>query len=343
MTNRFISNSKVSVLALHAAFWLLILTINLLLFGWIASVNMMVLRSLGNTALLAVLFYFNSHFLVNRFFESKKYLSYLAFALAAILILIPVRVWFNQFFPIVANDDYDKQQKAYIIAALLTNTGIVLLSALYQVTVNRLEQERLTLAAMGQQKETELQFLKAQINPHFLFNTLNNIYSLAMVRSSKTADMVLKLSNLLRYVIYESQQEVVMLDKEIAHIQQFIELFKMRSEEPLDIRFRTEGMVNGVQIEPMVLIPLVENCFKHCDFDTNPDTVFVDILIKVEKNYLQFTSINTKNDGDRQKDLAGGVGLENIRRRLDLKYPNGYELSTLDLGSTFEVKLKLLH
>lgn len=162
------------------------------------------------------------------------------------------------------------------------------------------------LSIISEQREAQLQALRAQINPHFLFNTLNNIYSLAVVKSDKTAEMVLRLSNLLRYVIYDGRAERVALKREVEHIRQFIELFQMRSEEQLDIKFDTRGEIDGVQTEPMILIPIVENCFKHCDFDTNK-RVFVCIDLQVDNEELYFKILNSKDDRHQQKDRVGAL------------------------------------
>jgi LytS/YehU family sensor histidine kinase len=198
----------------------------------------------------------------------------------------------------------------------------------------------LHLSIIIEQREAQLQALRAQINPHFLFNTLNNIYSLAVVKSDKTAEMVLKLSNLLRYVIYDGKAEQVELKREIAHIQQFIELFQMRSQEPLNIEFNTSGTFNSVKIEPMILIPIVENCFKHCDFDSN-EQAFVCIYLQLINGELHFKTVNSKDDRNQQKDRVGGVGLENIRKRLDLKYREKYALRIHNETDKFVVELDL--
>jgi len=181
-----------------------------------------------------------------------------------------------------------------------------------------------------------LQFLRAQINPHFLFNTLNNIYSLAVVRSPQTADMVMQLSKLLRYVVYDSKAEQIPLETEVDHIEQYLQLFRMRSEAPLDITFQVSGAIEGLRLEPMMLIPLVENCCKHADFNTN-EKAYIRLDLRVENGWLHFHTTNTKNDQDRQKDQVGGVGMDNLRQRLELLYPNAHRFTTQDKIAVFEV------
>jgi LytS/YehU family sensor histidine kinase len=153
--------------------------------------------------------------------------------------------------------------------------------------------------------------------------------------------MVLQLSDLLRYVIYESQKEKVPLSKEIQQVERFIELFQMRNETPLNIVFRYSGTIDQHHIEPMMLIPLVENCFKHCDFDTN-ERAFTKIELRAKPDSIQFKTVNSKNDALRQKDQTGGVGLENIRKRLELKYPDKHRMAVKNEMDRFEVDLWLV-
>ena len=127
----------------------------------------------------------------------------------------------------------------------------LVVSAFYAFVIIRNENERKHLALINAQNVAHLKFLRAQINPHFLFNTLHNIYSLAIVKSDKTADMVLRLSNLLRYVTYDGQSEKVQLEQEVVHIQEYIHLYQMKSEEPLNIQFSVKGAIKDRTIEPM--------------------------------------------------------------------------------------------
>lgn len=331
-------------IVLHSAFWLVLLIINVLLFSWITASNQLITRALVNILFLAFLFYFNALVLVNRYLEEKKYFTYFLLANALIWLFVPLRVKVNLLFPVIheagASPNPEVQFKGLVFGALATNLCIVMFSTIYQVLVNRYAAERQTLEIINQQNEAQLQFLRAQINPHFLFNTLNNIYSLAVVRSPKTADMVLKLSQLLRYVTYDSQEQKVPLEREVEHIRRFIELFQMRSEEPADVNFQVSGALPGVAIEPMILIPIVENCFKHCDFDTN-EKAFVKMNLRSSGNEIVFETQNSKNDADRQKDHTGGVGLENIRRRLELLYPGRFSFVSKDETDRFEVVLTL--
>lgn len=325
---------------LHIGIWVLFVLVHALIFTRFLPFEVSLLRSLANVIPMALIFYINLTF-VNQYLEQKRYTLYGLFITLLFLLFTYLRTKINMQFPemqreILTADTWN----GWAIGATLTNLSVLVLSIFYQILYNRYRNEQRNLAIINEQKEAQLQFLRAQINPHFLFNTLNNIYALAVTKSDKTAEMVLKLSNLLRYVIYEGKAEQVELQQEVKHIQQFIELFQMRSEQPLNIQFQVTGETKGIQIEPMILIPIVENCFKHCDFDTN-EQAFVKIHLQIKDKMLHFQTINSKNDTDLQKDKVGGVGLENIHKRLELKYKEKYQLAVIGEKNRFEVDLEL--
>ena len=232
----------------------------------------------------------------------------------------------------------EHNQKFLRSASIISNFGIILISTIYQLLIHRSREEKKALVTANEQQEAQLQFLRSQINPHFLFNTLNNIYSLAVTGDKKTAPMVLQLSELLRYVVYDGQAAKVELQKEVKQIERFITLFQMRQENPVNIQFSTAEVPAALKIEPMILIPLVENCFKHCDFDSNPEAN-TQIDLKVEASELHFRTYNTRDDLDLQKDATGGVGLQNIKKRLALKYPGTHRLEIAQSPKSFEVNL----
>ncbi len=341
MENTTRQSSHTISLLLHLTFWAVIGLVHVLVFWLAFDSGQLLTRALSNLALLAFIFYFNAKILVNKILEKKQYVLFGMSAVALIVLMVPLRAAANMMFPPPkANLPVLNMEQAFRVVALVTNLGMVLFSTLYQVLVNRLAEERRTMAMMHQQDEAQLQFLKAQINPHFLFNTLHNIYSLAVARSEKTADMVLKLSQLLRFVIYDGQEKQVSLKKEMEQLGHFIDLFQMRSEMPLNISFKKKGNFEGATIDPMILIPLVENCFKHCDFETN-ENAFMKIESSLANGHLVFKTTNSKNDNDQQKDRTGGVGLSNIKKRLQLNHPGNFKLEVNDKKHIFETECHL--
>lgn len=331
--------NKLLIRLAHLTFWSIYLVIYTWVFSHFIPVQTSLLRGIANGLPLFVLVYGNI-WSINHFFERKKYAISIAIAVGLFFGMIPVRLWINSLFPdpqiannLVTGSDSSK------IGIILTNLLFITLSSFYQVLVNRFRKERIQTKELQAHQEAQLNYLKAQINPHFLFNTLNNIYSLAVKKSDKTPEMVIRLSHLLRYVVYDSQEKMVPLGKEVNHIKEYLELFKMRSFPEPNIRFRILGETNGIEIGPMILIPLVENCCKHCDFDTNEDA-FALITLQVKKNGLSFQTQNTFNI-EAPKDKVGGVGLQNIQKRLKMLYGNRQKLKTYEENNTFIVQLNI--
>jgi two-component system, LytTR family, sensor kinase len=193
---------------------------------------------------------------------------------------------------------------------------------------------------ISRQQEARLQFLKAQMSPHFLFNTLNNIYSLTIGKAPKAAEMLLLLSELLRYAVYESKNNQVSVESEVRQIEKLIQLHQMKSEVPLSISFDVSDQSNNISIEPMILIPLVENCFKHCNFETL-ESAYVSVHLSTARNKFEFETINTKDSWEKAKDTIGGVGLENIRQRLSILYPEKHTFLIKDEPTLFTMKLTI--
>lgn len=187
----------------------------------------------------------------------------------------------------------------------------------------------------------ELNFLKAQIHPHFLFNTLNNLYALTLIKSDKTSDIVLKLSDLLDYMIYKSNDEFVSLSKDLEILKSYIELEKMRYNERLDLVFEIKGNPGSYQIAPLVLLPFIENSFKHGASKDRANPA-VHIKIEINSTHLQLKVVNSvTTDKKNGKPGNEGIGLANVKRRLELIYPDQYELEIQPGEKEFRVDLKI--
>lgn len=286
----------------------------------------------------AVLFYTNARVLTNRFFEAHKYGKWAVWAIILWLGMAAIRVWAE--LKIFGGNILSKEEmppdgglKMFLVTALIYFV-LMIFSGLYQLLENRRELDT-------RHAEAQLNYLKAQINPHFLFNTLNNIYAAATLQHPNTPQMVLRLSDLLRYVTYEGQANTVLLSKEIAQIKAYIELFQLKSASPLPITLQVEGNIEGRSIEPLLLLPFVENALKHGDLDFNPNA-FLNILVRNEPDSLSFQVTNSFDPQNEQKDGQGGVGLNNIRKRLELQYRgrNFYETKVED--RIFYAYLKLM-
>lgn len=321
-----ISNQRFGITypTVHLGIWLVFILLNLSLFGSYVplSAGSALARALANVTLMAFLFYGNIR-LIDRFAAGKRlFLVYLPAILLLFAMTTLARAIFNgsiQYDDLVQATSFTDAKHPWFWGAIFTNLGILFLSYIYWFHTKRLKAERQQIVLAEQRREAEIRFLRTQINPHFLFNVLNNLYALARTGSAQTAPNILRLSKLLRYVTYEGIRERVSLDREIEQVREYLDLFQLRSREPLRVDFTVEGETQGYLVEPMLLIPLVENVCKHTDFVVNP-RAHAELHLRVGADFLDFRTLNTFDAEDRQKDELGGVGLENIRRRLVLSY-----------------------
>ena len=226
------------------------------------------------------------------------------------------------------------------VGSFVNSFGTLLFATFFGLSIRM---ARDGVALRSKQRAAELKQLKAQLNPHFLFNTLNNLYGLAVVKSDKLPQLMLKLSELLRYGLYETQEKWVSLESEIKYIENYITLEKLRLDTGHHIHFKIEGEIANQRIAPLLLIVFLENAFKHFDAnDTLPATIEVCLSLKGEQ--LQFSCYNTVNpsleESPRAKNTSG-IGLANVRKRLELLYPGRHQLKIQKQSTSFNVILEL--
>lgn len=218
--------------------------------------------------------------------------------------------------------------------------SITCLTAVIVETFTLAQQKQKSEAlAKAELMESELKFLKMQINPHFLFNALNNIYALSVTNSEKTQEAIHTLSLMLRYVLYDCEQPQISLRKELEYIVHFIELFKLKSSGPYNIKFYEEVDGNTFLIAPMLFVPFIENSFKHSGIEKRGDS-FVSIRLLAKGNEVEFSVENSLPDKPLNTDSHGGIGIQNVKKRLQLLYPRSHQLE-IKQTSTFYVHLKL--
>jgi sensor histidine kinase YesM len=322
----------------HLTGWLLTFFVFFYLFSGLRGVQEGFARTCLNVAFLLVVFYGNAKILVNRFFETGRYgiwitLSVVFWILSAAL-RTQTELWIFGGNIFTGNTPPEQGGIRMFALYILAYLMLMIFSALYQLLENRRELET-------RHAEAQLNYLKAQINPHFLFNTLNNIYAAATLQHPRTADMVLRLSDLLRYVTYEASAALVPLEKELGQIRAYIELFRLKSDKPLPVKLEVDGDAADHAIEPLLLLPLVENTLKHSDLETNPGA-YARISLRIGPDgRLYFQTENTFDPANRQKDVVGGVGLDNIRQRLQLHYRGRHTFETTVRDNIFAVALHL--
>lgn len=218
-----------------------------------------------------------------------------------------------------------------VVAAISTGYGLLSYIA---------EQEQQQQEKQQQHLQAELSFLRSQISPHFIFNILNSIVYLIRVKSDLAEPVTLKLSELMRYMLYETETDQISLEKELAYLTNYIALQKIRFEEDVDIRFEVKGTPTSQMIEPMLLIPFVENAFKHGVGMLSNPVIIIDLEIKEQS--LTFTVKNKiAPETAMSKDNSSGIGLKNVQRRLELLYEHAHQLDIVDKDGDFNITLNL--
>lgn len=292
--------------------------------------------------------YFTLYYLIPRFLDSRKYPSLiLMFLVSAILFGYADRSLMHTFYvPIYIPDyDYEKypltslakaiQRSSIVYLVVFAASAIKLIKRNYQT--ERFSQE------LGKEKlDAELKFLKGQIHPHFLFNTLNTLYALTLQNSPKSSEVVLKLSHLLDYMLYDCNVELIPLRKEIQQMQNLIELEQFRYGNRLEVSFSVKGDVSTQQIPPLLMLPFVENAFKHgVSKEVEEAFISIDLILKEAQLSLRVENSKAEEDNKPEAEYTKGIGLKNVSRRLDLLYGDQYELQVFDEEETFMIVLKI--
>ncbi len=288
-----------------------------------------VIRPLGMFFYIVMFFYFTLNYFYHLIAQRKTLLSFL---LALFIIYCVSALYYTllyNFYPAPLQDDYPSW--IYMIGVMATNMiPMLILSFLFAFATYLWEsqKQRRILEAQKLQLESQISqanfnFLKAQINPHFLHNTLNFLYAKSLPYSAELSEGILTLSDIMRYAIDQGNQKAgkAPLKDEIEHVNNVIKISQLRFSNTLNVSFKVTGVVNGKLIIPFVLITIVENAFKHGDLKSQQDPI--DIALDVKGNQLYFYCRNKKKTGPKQ--LGTGIGLDNIRKRLDLAYGDNYK------------------
>ena len=223
-----------------------------------------------------------------------------------------------------------------VLFIVVIASGIKILSHNYKSLEKNKSLENKILQAQLQIKEQELKFLKMQIHPHFLFNSLNTIYGFALKKKDEAPEMILKLSNLLDYILYQVNKPTVNLEDEIHHLEDYISLEEMRFHDTLQVDFKKENIKSDIQIAPMLLIPFLENSFKHGKIVD--EKLEVKINLRIENDLLFFEISNTSVDNENKRK---GIGLENIQKRLEMIYPDAHQLLVTEEENRFTIQLEI--
>ena len=211
-------------------------------------------------------------------------------------------------------------------------------SVLLRFAIDWYEAQKLKAELIHRNQASELALLRSQVNPHFLFNTLNNIYSLVYKKSDDAPEAVMKLSSIMRYMLYDATSDQVPLEKEIEYLKSFIELQKLRLKQQDFVEINIEGQAGDRTIAPMLLIAFVENAFKHASKNSQTPGIRINLFIEPDKTIF-IVANNIRKSSESAGDPSGGIGLHNIQRRLDLLYPGKHSLVITEDQDIFTVKL----
>lgn len=292
--------------------------------------------------------YLNLKVFIPRFLKNKNYIFYtfwLTITLSAVAFLTQLIFIYPLHFLFIQANQFDGFHSEVFSAFFFANLIYVAITSFAKFATDWLVLQDISLQynkIQRQKLEAELNTLKAQINPHFLFNSLNNIYSLALTKSNETPRMILMLSELMRHVLYESKENFISLEKEINFVSNFIELQKLRINKKVDLRFTIEGDLPDKRIVPLIFEPFIDNAFKH-GLRSPADEPFIHITFKFADDRLMFEVKNNYGESLQQTtNKAHGIGLQNVEKRLELLYlKKDYRLTIENSGNIFTVFLNL--
>jgi len=284
---------------------------------------------------------FNVFFLIPRVFYKKHYILYIitiltiAFTTAALLGKLEICVFYDA--PEAVNNLPEHIQLLIHFMKILPLMGFLFFTTVY--TLGKRKDEKMKIHAR-EKITTELRLLQNQINPHFLYNALNSVYSLSYIKSELTPQMILKLSEMLRYVLYECSEDSVTLEKELIYLENYITFQNLKEETDKLVSVDFGNTDKTKLIAPMLFIPFIENSFKHSNISTS-DKAFINIKMTTTENRLNFEIENTCTDSAKSDKYSKGIGLKNVKRRLKLIYQNRHSLEIDSSSNTFKVKLTL--
>jgi len=289
----------------------------------------------------AFLVYLNLFYLIPNYLARHAFVYFgLVLTACAIVTPIEVLVYYLKYYN-------DQETRMSIVSGqfflFLGNFIITILSTVLRVIMDWWRYQTEKQALLTQTMQSELRFLKSQINPHFLFNTLNNLYALTLKKSDKAPEIVLKLSEIMRYMLYECNERRVLLSKEIQYIHNYLDLERLRQPKEADINFATEGHISEQMVAPLLFVPFLENSFKHGLNHHVQGGGFVRLRLSVSGEDLEFFIENSKAERIPRQNhpRSGGIGLANVRQRLEMLYPENHTLTVQDEPHRYAVTLHL--
>ena len=343
MFKKFFSEFRIPV-RYHLLFWLLYFIFNFFRFATINNDYWYSLKSnLIEFPLNILITYFTIYYLIPRYILKKKYLQFFLLFILSLALFYLTRTGLN--YILVTENIWPEAQGnqepftvIHVVELVIGAIYVIALVSAIKLTYDWVNEKKRNDDLQRIQLETELNFLKSQIQPHFFFNTLNNLYALVIKQSPNAPNVVMKLSEIMQYVLYEVKEPKIGLMKSINYLYSYLELEKLRYGERVKSEISIDGNIDDVEIPPLLFLPFLENCFKHGTKHQSDIKVLIDFVVK--DNFLYFTVTNNyvKSGGKTPKH---GIGIENVKRRLQLLYGSAYSLKTKTIGNEYIVNLKL--
>lgn len=290
---------------------------------------------------LVVMIYVTNYVLIPKLLYRKKYVQFASIFVLMILVSCILKMSvLAQVLDEPLQAGVSNNFKARIYNNIVPHFFLVTAGAAVKLMLDYAQLQKRMVEIAKEKAEAELNFLKSQINPHFLFNSLNSVYFLIDKTNPAAREALHKFSDMLRYQLYEMNGDKIPIEKEISYLNDYMDLQKLRKDENYSVQLMSSPAVRGFLIEPLLLIPFVENAFKHISHRKDRSN-FIKLEMNRNNGEFQFMIENSKDDGEKTNEKAGGIGLQNVRRRLELLYPGKHQLEINSSPGSFAISLKL--
>jgi LytS/YehU family sensor histidine kinase len=342
MPKDFLARNK--LLLLHLSFWILYFSYRLYdLQGYLGGKK--AVMYLGVTLLFNVsASYAHYFFVLPDFLTYKRVAPYLTKLIILLTVAITCRILAeNAIMPLLTSNEkyYQSLKLTRLISTVWDILTFLIFTGMIRFTADWFDFENKKKQLENEKLNAELNYLKAQINPHFLFNTLHNLNYLVYTKSDSATEVVIKLSNIMRYMIYDASKEQVSLSKELTYIRDYIDLEKIRLNYPFDVNLQIQGDVSTVEIAPLIMLTFIENAFKHGISDQEKEC-YINIELIADNQQIKYKVSNRKMKVQPQKKLKSGFGLNNVKQRLQLSYPKRHQLTIEDAANSYSISLIII-
>lgn len=340
---------KIRPLFTHIIFWILFTAVfTIIEGGYQNEFKQAFFIELAYLPIRLVVIYFNFFYLLPKFLTQGKNNSYLWWTIFSLIVAAFIqRFLIGSYYGYYIFPDWDNSGN-YSLFSLLQTTVVIAFPLIFvigfTVTTKWVSLLKKTESLEREKKQAELELLKSQLNPHFFFNTLNSLYSLAQEKSEKTEQVVLKLSDLMNYMLYETEYDFVPLEKEIDYIRSYIELEEIRYGSRFTCNFSLEGSTKDINVPPMILLPFIENAFKH-GVNQESENAWITIFLSITDGVLEFKLENSLakfvTSKKSKRESNGGIGILNVKKRLELLYLNKHELVCTKKDDSYSIALTI--